>query len=70
MTISLDLVECSIGLAMEFRSEKIPRNRLGMGFLYSAEENAHSEGIPKFTEEPIPKLGAEQNYAEKISFTK
>jgi hypothetical protein len=32
-----------VGLATEFSSEKIPRNRLGMAFRYSAEERAHSE---------------------------
>ncbi len=55
-----------VELATEFCSEKIPRNRLR----YTAEENAHSEDIPRSTEEPIPKLGTERNYAENNKFYK
>ena len=47
-----------VGLATEFRSEKIPQNSLGTD---SAEKSAHSDGIPNSAEEPIPKLETERN---------
>jgi hypothetical protein len=45
----------SLGLATEFRSEKIPRNRLGMVSVIPRKKVL----IPRSTEESIPKLGTE-----------
>ncbi len=45
-------------MGTEFRSEKIPRNRLG-----TVSESSF-RGIPSSAEEPIPKLGTEQNRTE------
>jgi hypothetical protein len=53
-------------LATEFRSEKIPRNRLGMGSLIPRKKVL----IPRFTEESITRFGTEGNGMKKISFTK
>ncbi len=50
-----------LGLAAEFCSERFPLFR---GRVCSF------RGIPKFTEESIPKLGTERNDMKKISFTK
>ncbi len=55
-----------VGNGISFRKNSAEQTR--NVFRYSAEENAHSEGIPKFTEEPIPKLGTERNYAKKNQF--
>ena len=46
-----DLQYWMVGLAKEFRSEKIPRNRLRTD---SVEESAHSKGILSSSKEPIP----------------
>jgi hypothetical protein len=55
-----------VGLTMEFRSEKIPRNRLG-----TVSDIPWKKGlIPRSTEESIPKLEAERKYEENISFKK
>ncbi len=53
-------------LATEFRSEKIPRNRLEMVSVIPRKKVV----IPRFTEESIPKLGTERNNMKKIGFTK
>ncbi len=52
---------------MEFCSEKIPRNRLGMVSLFRGRK---FRGIPRFPEESIPRLGTEGNGTTKISVTK
>ncbi len=40
-------------------------------FRYSEEENVHSVwGIPRSTEESIPKLGTERNSAKQMNFSK
>ncbi len=60
---------CVIGLATEFRSEKIPRNRLGTASVFPRKKMLiprHSE----VTEESIPKLGTEGNGMKTVSFTK
>jgi hypothetical protein len=58
-----------LGLAAEFRSEKIPQNSLGTACVIPRKKvliPRHSE----VTEESIPKLGTEGNGMKKISFTK
>ncbi len=55
-----------VGLGTEFRSEKIPRNRLGMISVILRKKVLipwHSD----FRGRPVPKLGTERNPAEKIS---
>ncbi len=62
-----------LGLGTEFRPEKIPRNRLGTGFCYSAEESTHSEAfrVPRKSHfRSSERNGTEWNSAEKISFSK
>jgi hypothetical protein len=49
-----------LGLGREFRSEKIPRNRLGMISVIPLRKHSF-RGIPSSAEEPIPKLGTERN---------
>ncbi len=59
-----------VGLRTEFRSVKIPRNRLGWFPLFRGRKCSF-RGIPNSAEEPIPKLGTEQNgteFREKIKF--
>jgi hypothetical protein len=59
-------LELGVGLGTEFRSEKIPRNRLG------TVSECSFRGIPSSAEEPTPKLGTEQNgteFCKKLSFT-
>ncbi len=61
-----------VGLGTEFRSEKIPRNRLGMVSVIPRKKVLIPRGIPSSAEEPIPKHGqnrTERNSAEKDSFT-
>ncbi len=58
-------------MGTEFRSEKIPCNRLGSrnGFRYSAEESAHSETfrVPRKSQSrSLERNGTEWNSAEKI----
>jgi hypothetical protein len=58
-----------LGLATEFRSEKIPRNRLGQVSVILWKKVF----IPRHSKvhgKSIPKLGTERNCAEKISSTK
>ncbi len=57
------LVPSRIGLGTEFRSEKIPRNRLGTVSVIPRKK-ALIRGIPSSAEEPIPKLGTERNGME------
>jgi hypothetical protein len=48
-----------LGLGSEFRSKKIPRNRLGM--VPSFRGRKHSfRGIPSTAKEPVPKFGTER----------
>ncbi len=61
--------ECSIGLATEFCSEKVSRNRFGLDLLFRGRKCSF-RGIPSFTEESIPRLGTEENGMKKISFIK
>ncbi len=57
-----------LGLGIEFRLKKIPRNGLGSVSVIPQKKVL----IPSFAEEPTPKLGTEWNGIpwEKISFTK
>ena len=55
-----------LGLGTEFRSEKIPRNKLGTASVIPRKKLL----IPRFTEESIQKLGTEGNGMKTISFTK
>ncbi len=48
---------CGIGLGTEFRSEKIPRNKLGTVSVIPRKKVLN----PSSAEEPIPKLGTEWN---------
>jgi hypothetical protein len=60
-------IESFLGLGTEFRSEKIPRNRLGTISVIPRKKVL----IPNSAEEPIPKLGTERNgaeFREKIKF--
>jgi len=59
----LDRVHFWLCLAAKFRSEKIPRNRLGMVSVIPQKKVLR--GIPRFTEESIPKLGTKQNDTKK-----
>jgi hypothetical protein len=56
-------------LATEFRSEKIPWNRLGLASVIPRRKCSF-RGIPRFTEESIPRLGMEENGMKKIILTK
>ncbi len=59
-----------IGLGTEFRSEKIPRNRLGTNSVIPRKK-CPFRGIPNSAEEQIPKLGTELDgteFREKIKF--
>ncbi len=63
--------EDSVPSGTEFRSEKIPRNRLGNGFRYSAEESNHSEAfrVPRKSRfRRSERIRTEWNSAEKVSF--
>ncbi len=63
--------ELGVWLTAEFRSEKILRNKIDSEKLPLFRGRKYSFlGIPKFTEEHIPKLGTEGNGMTKISFTK
>ncbi len=53
-------IQPPLGLGTEFRSEKIPRNRLGMVSVIPRKKGL----IPNFPEEPVPKLGTQRNGAE------
>ncbi len=61
-----------LGLGTEFRSEKIPRNRLGMVSVIPRKKVLiPPRGIPSSAEEPIPKFGTERNgmeFREKMKF--
>jgi hypothetical protein len=60
-----------VGLGMEFRLKKIPRNRLGSVSVIPRRKCSF-RGIPSSAEEPIPKLGMKQNgteFREKFKFT-
>ncbi len=58
-----------LGLATEFLSEKIPRNRLGTASVIPRSKGSFG-GIPRFTEESIPKLGKEGNGMKKLVLQK
>ncbi len=66
----LGRAQAYLGLAAEFRPEKIPRNRLGKVSSLFRVRKCSFRGIPKFTEESIPKLRTEGNGMKKISITK
>ncbi len=58
-----------LGLETEFSSEIIPGKRSERFPLFRGKKCSF-RGIPRFTEESIPKLGIERNYLKKISFAK
>jgi hypothetical protein len=65
------LAQYQVGLGTEFRSEKIPRNRLGMISVIPRKKAfipRHSEFRGRANSEA--RNGTEWNSAEKISFTK
>ncbi len=64
----LDRVHFWLCLAAKFCSEKIPWNRLGMVSVIPQKKVLR--GIPRFTEESIPKLGTKQNDTKKICLKK
>ncbi len=69
-TTTLGIVDYILELATEFRSEKIPRNRLRTYYDIPRKKVLIPKGIPSTAEEPIPRLGMERNeFRGKIRFT-
>jgi hypothetical protein len=53
----------ALGLGTEFRSKKIPQNRLGTVSVIPRRKHSF-RGIPSSAEEPIPKFRTERNGTE------
>ncbi len=57
--------ELDVGLAPEFCSKKIPRNRFGTVFVFSAEESAHFESFEGPRKNQF--RSSERNSAKKLA---
>jgi hypothetical protein len=68
-TARVSHVGLEIVLATEFRSEKIPRNRLGTVSVIPRKKCSFRV-IPRFTEESIPRLGTEENGMKQLVLQK